>query len=312
MRRGGGRFAAHGTVVPKGLWVPPDDQAGRSTALLRERSRALNRRLPRAVAGDEEAIHQMRVGGRRLRMGLRLLALKPEGKRVRRALRGLEQLTRAAGTGRDLDVGVALLAGRLAELPSSPERKLLRTRLQAARTRSRTSTAGALLDLEIATLRRDLRRIVQRGAAGMFVVLVRLRALADEDGRAALARLHELGDAFDPDALHALRKRVRRLRYAAEVADRIRNEESHAPETFRALQERLGTIHDTWVLALWLASQASRAEARGAQELATEARSLEAWFVDASRGAHAAFLSGDPAERLRRGLESMGIARSAA
>jgi CHAD domain-containing protein len=292
--------------------VGPDDQTARSTTLLRERAHGLNRRLPRAVAGEEEAIHQMRVGGRRLRVALALLARKPKGRRVRRALRGLRALARAAGTSRDLDVGVSLLEERLRELPRSPERTLLRSRLKAARTRSHTAMAEALLDLEIATLRRDLRRIVRRGGDSVFSVLLRMRRMRDLEGQAVFVRLTELGERFEPDALHRTRIGVRRLRYAAELASRLRSEESQATEIFRELQENLGHIHDAWVLALWLASQATKAESRGAMALATEARALEAWFADRSRGAHNALLDAHPLERLRRGLDLMCAARSAA
>jgi len=292
--------------------VEPDDQSARSTALLRDRVRGLNRRLPHALAGDEEAIHQMRVGGRRLRIALRLLARKPKGRRVRRALKGLRALTRGAGTGRDLDVGVTLLDARLAELPRNAERALLRTRLKAARTRAHTAMAEALLDLEIATLRRDLRTIVRRRGDGVFGVTLRLRRMRDEEGQSVLRQLEGLGDRFDPEALHRVRIGVRRLRYAAEVADRLRNEESGAPEAFRQLQESLGHIHDTWVLALWLAVQAARADSRGALALAAEARALEGGFVDATRQSHQALLDTLPIERLQRALDLMGAARSAA
>src|SRR5262245_63162999 len=80
-----------------------------STPLLRDRIRALFRQVPQGLAGQEEAIHQMRVAGRRLRVALPLLAKKPAGRRVRRALRVLRELTRAAGQSRDLGVIEGLL-----------------------------------------------------------------------------------------------------------------------------------------------------------------------------------------------------------
>src|SRR6185503_2184284 len=97
------------------------------------------------------------------------------------------------------------------ELPRTPERTLLRSRLKAARTRSRTAMAEAFLDLEIASLRRDLRRIVRRGGDRVFSVLLRLRQVRDDEGGALPARL-EGADVFDADALHRLRMGVRRLR----------------------------------------------------------------------------------------------------
>jgi hypothetical protein len=76
------------------------------TDLLRTRVKELFRHLPKGLAGDQEAIHQMRVAGRRLQVALPLLAKKPEGRRVRRSLEVLRELTRTAGGSRDLDVSL--------------------------------------------------------------------------------------------------------------------------------------------------------------------------------------------------------------
>jgi len=72
--------------------------------LLRRKVKALFRHFPAALTGHEEAIHQLRVSGRRLRIALPLLVAKPDGRRAERACRLLRQLTRAAGSSRDLDV----------------------------------------------------------------------------------------------------------------------------------------------------------------------------------------------------------------
>ena len=60
--------------------------------------RGVFRHLPKGLAGDEEAIHQMRIAGRRLRVALPLVARKPDGRRVKRALGVLRELTRTART----------------------------------------------------------------------------------------------------------------------------------------------------------------------------------------------------------------------
>src|SRR5262245_39096584 len=89
--------------------------AASSTTLLKARIQDVFKELPKALTGDEEAIHQMRVAGRRLRVALPLLAQKPAGKRTHRTLRRLRQLTRTAGTSRDLDVVLELFEARLRE-----------------------------------------------------------------------------------------------------------------------------------------------------------------------------------------------------
>jgi len=160
--------------------------ADRVAPLLQQRIKAVFRRLPKALAGGEEDLHQMRVAGRRLRVALPLLVRKAEGKRARRSLRLLRGLTRTGGISRDLDVSVALFEAELAKSPPSPEDRILRRRLRSARTRGHARMAEGLLDLEIARLRRDLRVLARRGD-GVFAVLRRIRELRDAQGAEALA-----------------------------------------------------------------------------------------------------------------------------
>lgn len=287
--------------------------ADRSTPLLRQRIRALFRHLPKALAGEEEPIHQMRVTARRLRVALPLLARKPAGRRVRRAQRILRALTRAGGGSRDLDVSVALLHEHRAGLAAvSPELKLLIRRIRAARTRSRRRMADDLLDLPISRLRRHLDAVVARRGEGAFTVLVRLREFVETGRRDLVTTLDKLGERFDPAMLHKLRIRARRLRYAAEVMDALRGQPTGAAPLFKRLQERLGHIHDAHVLSAWLGRRAALAETRGLAVLAAEARRLEGHFHEVSRLHHAQFLELRPAELLAHALEAMSPARSAA
>jgi CHAD domain-containing protein len=273
--------------------------------------RTVFRWLPRALASEEEAVHQMRVAARRLRVALALLARKPKGRRVRRAVRVLRELTRAAGASRDLDVSVDLFEHRLNSLcPLPQEPTVLRRRLRAARRRSRARMAEALLDMGIARLRSDLRAILSRRADDSFRVLRRVRNARDEEGEGLLAGFEAIGDRYDPDGLHRLRGRVRRLRYAAEVSDALRGQDSEAPTLLKKLQEQVGLVHDNHVLAAWLEAQA--AAARENESLATEAHAQAAFFEEASRACHRAFLEQRPLELIRLALEVMGQARSAA
>jgi CHAD domain-containing protein len=295
--------------------MPPratrDDEP--STRLLKTRVRDVFRHVPKALNGDDEAIHQMRVAGRRLRVALPLLASRPRGKRVRRALRHLRWLVRAAGGSRDLDVSLALLQQRMLQIGGSdPEARQVRARLRAARTRTRRGMVEALLDLEIARLRRDLREVVARRGESLFGVLVRLRRDQEQHGAKLIAQLLALGDSYEPESLHRVRISCRRLRYTAEIADAVRGQDTGAPRMLRALQEQLGTIHDCWVAGRWLAERATAAEARGLAGLAERARALEAGFVEASRDHHRAFLETLPPERVRAALAALAGARSAA
>ena len=285
----------------------------RATPLLKDRVRGLYRQLPKALGGDEESIHQMRVAGRRLRVALPLLGRKPHGRRVRRTRRILRELTRAAGTSRDLDVGAALFEERLgAQGETTTERRTLRARLRSARRRSRVRMAEALMDIDIARLRQDLRVVVARRAELVFTALIRLRDARDQRGVMILESLETLGENFDPAALHRLRIRLRRLRYAAELAEKITGQATEAPALFRQLQDTLGLIRDNHVLSAWMGRQSAAATARGQVDLAEAARAEEAFFLEASHEHHRAFLAQSPAITVRRGLEAMGASRSAA
>jgi CHAD domain-containing protein len=291
----------------------PPDQIDQGTRLLRERIRSVFSHLPQALAGNEERLHQMRIAARRLRVALPLLAQEPDGKKVRRALHGLRQLTRTPGPSRDLDVMVSQAEEVWREPGAlSAEGRVLRRRLLAARSRSRRQMAEALLDLEIARLRRDLRAVLARGGDVLFSALVRLRETRDRDGEQALDLLASIGRRFDSEPLHEVRIRLRRLRYTAEVQDLLKGVRSDATRRFKSLQERLGQLRDAFVLSEWFASQAERAQRAGQAALGTEARALARRFRETSLRHHRDFVDAHPDDLVRHALEEMGYGRTAA
>lgn len=293
--------------------TPPDAPDDRTSLLLQDRVKRVFRELPGAVAGQEEPVHQVRVAGRRLRVSLPLLARKGQGRRVRRALKVLRQLTRAVGAGRDMDVILGLFDDRLAALkaPSAEQRALL-SRLRSARARSRAQVGDSVLDLDIDGLRRDLRRLLQGGPSGSATVLARARAVREEEGAELLRGFSQVGERYRPEALHALRRRVRRLRYAAEVEDVVRGDESRAPVLWRRLQDGLGVIHDHHLLASWFEEQARATEARGDALLARAARRERSVFTGLGRLLHRALLETKPADLALRALQAMARGRSIA
>ena len=287
-----------------------ENPTDRSTPLLKERIRTLFRHFPKALAGEEEAVHQMRVAARRLRTALPLLARKPRGRRVREALAILRDVTRAGGGSRDLDVGLSPLEARLKASGSiTPELAMLRRRLRGARARSRGRMANELLDLPISRLRRRLAVAVERRGEDLFTALSRLRDVADGERTKVQEALESAGERYLPVELHRVRIRCRRLRYTAEVMDALRGQESGAPALFKQVQERLGRIHDAFVLATWMAHQATLAEARGAATLAAEARSQSGALLEESRVEHRQFLEMGPRDLLFKALDAMARSR---
>jgi len=214
--------------------------------------------------------------------------------------RTLRRLIRTAASCRDLDVCLAVFDAEVAlRLPGSPEIGLLRRRLRAARSRTRHRMTEALLDQELSRLRRDLRLIVTRGSEDLPVVRLRIEWARELASAETLSALGELADRFDPDRLHWLRRRIRRLRYATEAVSELGEKEPGVAKRLRRLQEGLGRVHDAHVLAIWLGAQAELAERRERGALAAEARHLQAVLLEQSRAGHRAYREQDPGGVLR-------------
>jgi CHAD domain-containing protein len=271
----------------------PSDLA---TQALSQRVRTLFKFMPRALSGHEESVHQLRVAGRRLRVALPLLATRPDGRRVRRARHGLRDLVRTAGLTRDLDVGLELFETLLPD-PPSPEARRLRGLLRGARTRGRARLVRAFLDEDLPGLRRDLRTLV--GRADEFVhALQRTRSALVELGWRTRADLVALQGRYEPIQLHALRRRVRKLRYVTETAEALGMTSNEAVRAFKRQQQLLGVIQDGHVLAERLASMAARSEAGRRTAMSGEAAHLAALLRERSRSAHRAWLQSEPLAQL--------------
>jgi CHAD domain-containing protein len=292
--------------------TPPADRTAapgpeeRAVVLLRDRIRRVFRELPGALAGEKEPVHQVRVAGRRLVVALPLLARRADGPRVSRARKVLRRLVRAVGQGRDLDVLVGLLADRLgAAGRTTAEQRALLSRLRTARARARRAVTETVLDLDIDGLRRHLRRLQRQGPADSTTVLARIVAVREAGGAELLRGFSQVGDRYRPAELHALRRHARRLRYAAEVEDALRGEDSRAPALWKRLQDGIGALHDHHLLALWLEEQARAAEARGQASVARAAHRERLHFTREGRRLHALLLEVRPADLALRALEAM-------
>jgi CHAD domain-containing protein len=237
--------------------------------VLIRRARELFRVYPKALVGDVEAVHDARVAARRLRSALSLLAGKPEGRRARRADRTLRDLARAAGQGRDLDVGLEILKASPAG-GNEAAAKLHRS-LSAARSRARVLSREALLDLDVAHLRRDLRALAASTRVDRAMFASRHEALRRHEDQTIARQLATARSGRHPGALHEARRAARRLRYAAELAELLQGADSGEAGRWRKMQTELGEIQDRRVLGAWLSSRQRRAAAAGDRALAAAA-----------------------------------------
>jgi CHAD domain-containing protein len=224
-------------------------------ASLRREARAFLRCEPGVRLGDDpEAVHDMRVAGRRMRAGLDLFAAHLP-KRAQALRREIGWWGRLLGAVRDLDVQIAQLASWRAEGAGAGEasfdaieRVLLRKR-EAARQRMLRSLDAGRYDRFVARLSSFLRAGPRfRPAIG--------RRPAREEAYALIAEryrdVRKAGDALRrssaPAEFHRLRIACKRLRYALEFHRPLYDGEAAAMiATLTSLQTLLGEHQDAWI-----------------------------------------------------------------
>ncbi len=234
--------------------------------------RAFLRQL-QAVSRDpsrEDAVHDARVAGRRLRAAGDLwIPTQPAWKRLRRRLK---KLVRKLGRLRDLDVALGLL--RRGPPDERLKRRALAAALVALRERERERLAG----------RRDDERLKRR-----FRRLLPLRF--PPPGPAALAPRYEhilalAVTARRPEEAHQVRREIRRLRYAHETLRRAYPPASFekAARLLRRIQSAAGAWQDRCVLrALLERSGISRRLPRLRRRLRGESKRSSAAFLKSVR-----------------------------
>jgi CHAD domain-containing protein len=196
---------------------------------------------------DDEAVHDYRVGLRRLRSSLRSLRTT-WGKAALRPLEDeLKVLADATGDVRDEEVLVETLGGLSLSAPAAAAMERWKggraRRLRGARLAAARKLAGAELG---GRLGRVLHRVERALAApptrpsdmASLRSAALAKALADVVERASATR------ADDVEGMHALRIRIKRLRYTIELLAEPGPETDAALKAGARLQKRLGELHD--------------------------------------------------------------------
>ena len=215
---------------------------------VRAQARELAARVPEAMAGDVTAVHRSRVASRRLREALAVLADIPDARKARKDVR---KITRALGPVRELDVALltfdeeAAHAGFDRDAAAEVRRFIERER----RRRVAVMRAARLPALDALTARADA--IADAGSApthrGSEVRIVRKRLRRRTT--ALLAAIADCTALYAPERMHAVRIAVKKLRYAAELAQASRVGAMAASiRSLKRVQEDLGTLHDLQIL----------------------------------------------------------------
>jgi CHAD domain-containing protein len=211
---------------------------------------------------DPRAVHQARVATRRLRSDLRTFEPFLDEQWATRLRGELRWLTSELGAVRDIEVMRDRLRGHAEQLaPSDADTAghVLR-RLDADREAARTALLASMRSVRYTQLRAALAEGAKRP---------RLSGRAAKRPERALARVvrgrwkklkravDELGAAPSDDALHGVRIRSKRCRYAAEACVPVFGEQAtrFAREMAR-VQDVLGEHHDGVVAGAWLAKTA--------------------------------------------------------
>jgi len=217
-----------------------------------------------------DGVHDTRVASRRVRAVLDMVepALYP---RLKRQGVKLKRLTRTLGRTREMDVHLAILTAvglQVPDLGGSPAMEHVLEVVEGHRRRARKAMLGDLAGL-------NLKHLPQLLQVPSLPDPFRVDDLTGDiwsclapwlDGAFAPAVLL---DEEDVPALHALRIRVKRLRYALEVlAAGFRTAPEAQLRHLHALQTALGDHHDLAVLTAQLRELHQGLEARDRRTLA--------------------------------------------
>src|SRR5712691_10940411 len=176
--------------------------------------------------GDVEALHDFRVGLRRVRSVLRAYRPHLKGSVPTKLRRRLKQLAQASGTSRDLEVHLAWLTEQKPSLRYGQRVGLawLLRRLRSAKRAADTGLADQIArrfpSLKQRLERRLARYTVTVGPGGLdrepTYVAVTTRLLL-EHGEEVKRRLAEVKSLADQAAAHQARIQAKRLRYLLET-----------------------------------------------------------------------------------------------
>ena len=198
------------------------------------------------IGSDPEAIHQARVATRRLRSDLKTLEPLLEGSAAARVRDELHWIGGLLGSVRDADVLIEGVeeAGRTLRL-GPDEMSTIGIELERDRRRSHRELVAALASRRYTALVQDLIEAAETppladGVDGERRARPRMENLVDKNWRRVSRAVKRLESEPDDAALHEIRKRAKRGRYAAELAAAATGEGGRADR----LADRLADVQD--------------------------------------------------------------------
>jgi CHAD domain-containing protein len=261
--------------MTSGLLSRPPEEGARLLALsFLDQAAAARPRL--ADPADAEALHDFRVGLRRLRSCLRAYRDCLEESVPKKLARRLRRLARSTGPGRDAEVQIEWLRSRRPHLSSYHRAGLawLLGRLEE-RMRDAYAKLAAEVDRDFVELEKELRARLSVYRTEVHLDAARPLSTLGETTAGILRRqvaeledhLAGIADAEDEREAHQARISAKRVRYLLEpLAEEIPGASSIV-KRFKVLQDLLGDLHDAHVLELEISEALDNAAAKRSRRL---------------------------------------------
>ncbi len=261
-------------MIPGLLSRPPEEGARLLALSFLDQAAEARPRL--ADPADAEALHDFRVGLRRLRSCLKAYAAQLGDSIPKKLARRLERLAGSTGPGRDTEVQIDWLRGRVSHLSSHHRAGLswLLARLQERKRHAYEDMEDEVAD-EFDKLEKEMRARLSVYRAEIRLDARSPRATLAEAAAGILrqqvaeleSHLARVSDAEDEKPAHKARIGAKRVRYLLEPL--VEEIPGAAPvvKRFKALQDLLGDLHDAHVLEASLAEAVEEAAAERARKV---------------------------------------------
>lgn len=204
--------------------------------------------------GDEETVHQLRVALRRLRVAMRVFQAARANERWAEFNEDAKALIAVTGPVRDLDVLALDVVAPLDRIPERPDLAGLSALLDTARRDARAGLVASLGEARWIGFRARLAvwpvQIEQRiGVSDRDALERPARKVATKELKRLWKRIEDAADVVDTldiEQRHALRKDLRRLRYAVDLTGTLHDgsDTGRMVTEIRRLQLLLGHLND--------------------------------------------------------------------
>jgi CHAD domain-containing protein len=243
--------------MTSGLLARPPEEGVRLIALsYLDQATAARARL--ADEEEKEALHDFRVALRRLRSCLRAYRGPLQDTVPKKLAKRLKRLAGATGPGRDAEVQLEWLRGRRSHLGSQQRQghAWMQARLNS-RMREAYGELQEEIERDFPDVERDLRRNLSVYRTKIYLdpevvppTLAKVTAEILHDQAAELEdHLAKVRRADDEEEAHRARISAKRVRYLLEPLVDELPEAGAVVKRFKALQDQLGDLHDSHVLA---------------------------------------------------------------